>query len=62
MEYIRPEIICIKSAELNTFIHAHAESDGGCGAIGCPKPRDYQSGAGCGHAYDIGACDIMHNT
>ncbi len=62
MKYQSPEFIVINSDLLAELIMVHAQSYGGCGAIGCPDPKNYQSGSGCGHAYNIGACDIKHNT
>lgn len=62
MKHISPVFIFVDSEKLVKLISAHANSGGGCGFLGCPKPADYQSGGGCGHLYSIGGCDIKHNT
>lgn len=56
--YIKPTIIQISSASISEYINAYASS-----FLGCPgASSNYVIGGGCGHAYDIGACDISHNT
>lgn len=62
MKYERPRFIVVSCDLVEAFIMSHAQSYDGCGFIGCPEPKNYQAGAGCGHAYNIGACDIKHNT
>ena len=61
-KYEKPVFIVINSKEIKNYIHAHAKSNDGCGYWGCPDPKNYQSGAGCGHLYSIGGCDEEHNT
>lgn len=56
--YIKPTIIQISSASISEYINIYA-----CSSLGCPgASADYVVGGGCGHAYNIGACDISHNT
>lgn len=58
--YIKPEIIKLTSNQISFYIKAFANSSLG---LGCPgASADYVVGGGCGHAYNIGACDIKHNT
>lgn len=58
--YNKPTIIEIKRSALSTYIQAYANSSIG---IGCPgSSKDYVVGGGCGHVYNIGGCDITHNT
>ena len=56
--YIKPQIIKCSSSQISSYIRAYANS-----TLGCPgASADFVVGGGCGHAYNIGACDITHNT
>lgn len=56
--YIKPTITQISFTIISEYINVYARS-----SLGCPgASADYVVGGGCGHAYNIGACDISHNT
>ena len=57
--YIKPTMIELDSDSISEYINAYASSF----TIGCPGlSANYVVGGGCGYIYNIGGCDISHNT